>query len=179
LQIASAIRRAEALRARVAGEPRDKAQLFDRALRELDQSLEELRTLHEQVLDQVDRTDALRHELISEREKYWRLFNLLPDPCLLTKEDSAILEANRAASELFNISQRFLVGKVLSVFVCEERTRFLRQVAAIARDGGYVDLTLRLRPRERAPLAVSATVSIDAESTLRWLLRPSEERIVA
>jgi PAS domain S-box-containing protein len=170
-QIAAASRRAEALRTR-AGEAKDKAQLFDRALKELDQSLEELRLLQEQVDEHIERTEALRSELSTEREKYWRLFNLVPDACLLTRDDSAIIEANRAASELLNISQRFLVGKVLSVFVCEERTRFLRQIANIARERAPIDLALRVRPRERAPLEVAAQVTIEGDGTLRWLLRP-------
>ncbi len=178
-QIAAAVRRTEALRSRATGEPREKAQLFDRVLRELDQSLEELRLLQEQIQDQVDRTEELRGELISEREKSSRLFNLLPDACLLTKDDSAIIEANRAASALFNISQRFLVGKVLSVFVCEERTRFLRQIAMFARDGGPVDFSLRLRPRERAPLEVAVQVTIETDGTLRWLLRPHQQTAAA
>ena len=179
LQLVTAIRRAATLRERANVDPHVKPQLFERALRDLEQSLEELRLMQEQTQAQVDRMEALRAELMAERDKYWRLFNVLPDPCLLTAGDSAILEANRAASDLFNVSQRFLVGKVLSVFVCEERNRFLRYIESLARDGGSLDLNLRLRPRERAPLDVVARVSADSDSTLRWLLHPHEQREVA
>jgi PAS domain S-box-containing protein len=149
--------------------------LFDRALRELDQALEELRTLQEQVLEQLEQTDALRAELAKERDKYWRLFNSLPDACILTDADSAIVEANRGAAELFNISQRFLVGKVLSVFVSEDRGRFLLQVAQLAREGGSAEMTLRLRPRERAPVDVAAHLAIDGPGQIRWLIHPVAE----
>lgn len=175
-QLMTAIRRAATLRERAHVDPHLKPRLFDRALHDLEQSLEEVRRRQEQTQAQAQSIVALRADLAAEQGKYWRLLNLLPEPCLLTARDSAILEANRAASDLFNVSQRFLVGKALSVFVCEDRSRFLRYVECVARGGGALDLDLRVRPRERAPLDVTARVSADSDSTLRWLLQPVEGR---
>ena len=98
------------------------------------------------------------------------MFDELPDPYVVTKPDSTIVEVNKAASAMLNVSQRFLVGKTLSVFVCEDRNAFLQASARVAGDGSTAELVLKLRPRERAPLEITARVSGDA-TTLRWLLR--------
>src|SRR5437763_311427 len=82
----------------------------------------------------------------------------MPDPYLVTRADSTILEVNRAASQLFNVSQRFLIGKTLSVFVCEDRTQFLSASSRAASESGAIDMTVRLRPRERAPQNITARV---------------------
>jgi PAS domain-containing protein len=96
----------------------------------------------------------------------------MPQAYVVTEPNSVITEVNRAASHLFNVSQRFLVGKAMSVFVCEERGRFLSDISRFASEGRSAELTLKLRPRERAPLDVVAMVSGDA-SSLRWVLRPA------
>ena len=80
----------------------------------------------------------------------------MPQAYVVTKGDSTITEANRAGSELFNVSQRFLVGKTLSVFVGEDRVRWLQRVRGVAESSGRLELTFQLRPRERAPLPVQA-----------------------
>jgi hypothetical protein len=59
------------------------------------------------------------------------------------------------------------------VFVCEERNRFVNESLRVARDARSQELMFKLRPRERAPLDVTARVSGD-ESSLRWVLRPHE-----
>jgi hypothetical protein len=87
---------------------------------------------------------------------------------VVTRADTTITEANHATAELLNVSQRFLPGKTLSVFVCEDRTRFLQDVARIAANSESAELTLRLRPREKAPLDVMAKVR--GGDSLRWVL---------
>jgi PAS domain-containing protein len=94
----------------------------------------------------------------------------MPQPYIVTRGDTTITEANKAAAELLNISRRFLIGKTLSVFVSENRTQFLQDCARIA-DARSIDLKLRIRPRERAPTDVAATVRGSSES-LRWVMRP-------
>jgi PAS domain-containing protein len=96
----------------------------------------------------------------------------MPEAYVVTKGDSTILEVNKAAAQLFNVSQRFLIGKPLSVFVCEDRAQFLATSARVAGDNSAVELVVKLRPRERAPLVVSARLSGEAGS-LRWVLRPA------
>jgi len=116
--------------------------------------------------------ESLQEQLRQQAERYWQLFDEIPLPYVVTRGDSIIVEANRAGSELLNVSQRFLVGKALSVFVCENRGAFLAQIGKFSAEPGVMEFSLKLRPRERAPLAVDARVQGDA-TTLRWLLRPA------
>src|SRR4051812_11971591 len=117
--------------------------------------------------------EELQQALRRQNERYWQLVDELPQPYVVTKPDSTIVEVNKAAAELFNVSQRFLVGKTLSVFVCENRSDFLTESMRVAREARSQEFGFKLRPRERAPIDVTARVSGDA-SALRWVLRPSE-----
>jgi hypothetical protein len=58
------------------------------------------------------------------------------------------------------------------VFVCENREAFLAAVTRAGASGEPLELSLKLRPRERAPLTVQARVTGDKDG-LRWVLRPS------
>jgi PAS domain S-box-containing protein len=170
LQIASALQRYTALQRRATEERSDQSKLFGRALKELEGALEELRVAQEQLIESRNRMEQLQADLTQQYQKYWTLFDLLPQPYIVTRSDSTIVEANKAASELFNVSQRFLIGKTMSVFVCEDRSKFLIEAGRAANERVPVEMTLRLRPRERAPLDATARVSGDGTS-LRWLLR--------
>jgi PAS domain S-box-containing protein len=170
LQIASALQRYTALQRRATVERSDQPKLFSRALKELEGALEELRVAQEQLIENRARMEQLQADLTQQYQKYWTLFDLLPQPYMVTTPDSTIVEANKAASELFNVSQRFLIGKTMSVFVCEDRSKFLTEAGRAANGKAPVEMSFRLRPRERAPLDASARVSGDGAS-LRWLLR--------
>lgn len=169
MQLASAIQRFNTLQRRAASH-KEPAILLSRTLEELGRALEEVRAAQEQLVESRARIEQLQEQVREEAERYWRLFDEIPQAYVVTKPDSTIVEANRAASELFNVSQRFLVGKTLSVFVCEDRSAFLQTSARVAIDSATAELTLKLRPRERAPLAVQARVS-GASEQLRWLLK--------
>lgn len=170
LQIVSALQRFSSLQRRAASDPADPAKLLDRAVSELGTALEELRVAQEQIVENRVRMEELQAELTTQYEKYWRLFDRMPQPYLVTRADSTILEANRAAADLLNVSQRFLVGKILSVFVCADRTRFLADASRVPPDGSTLEIAFRLRPRERAPLSIIAHVSSEGDG-LRWILR--------
>lgn len=171
LQLASALQRYNNLQRR-AETQREPAALLTKTLAELGTALEEVRVAQEQLIESRTRMEQLQLELRQQSDRYWRLFDAMPEAYVVTKADSTILEVNKAAAQLFNVSQRFLVGKTLSVFVCEERGEFLAASARAATDSSTMELTLKLRPRERAPLAVAARVSGDADG-LRWVLRPA------
>ena len=170
LQLASALQRFATLQRR-AGADRDHGKLLERAMEELSTTLEELRVAQEQLLEGRQKLETAQAELVRERERYWRLFDEMPQPYVVTEPSSVITEVNRAAAQLFNVSQRFLVGKAMSVFVCEERARFLTDVSRLASEAtAPQELSFKLRPRERAPLDVVATVGADSNG-LRWVLR--------
>lgn len=174
LQLASAQQRLATLQRRASAESAE-SKLLPRVLKEAENLLEQLRVTQEQLVETRGRLEEVQSELTKQYEKYWELFDAMPDACVVTKPDSAILEANRAAAELFNVSQRFLIGKPLSVFVCQDRSGFLRVLQSLGEQTRSTELPFRLRPRERAPLAVSATLRVDGGS-IRWVVRPLETR---
>jgi PAS domain S-box-containing protein len=177
LQLLGAMQRYQTLQRRLETRVKDPRAIGDRAIAELGTALEELRIAQEQIIEDRRKSEELLTELTAQRARYWALFDEMPEPCLVTHPDTTIIEANQAAAELLNVSQRFLTGKTLSIFVCEDRGRFLEESRRLARERDSVELRLKLRPRERAPLALCAQVRGDG-STLRWALRPAS-RIAA
>ena len=172
LQLAAALQRYHSLQRRAETQAKDPGAIAVRTLAELGTALEELRVAQEQILESRRRTEELQQELAAQVAKYFELFDEMPDPYLVTRPDTTIVEVNRAAAELFNVSQRFLAGKTLSVFICEDRGRFLNESARIAREKASAEWSVKLRPRERAPLTVSIHVRGDG-TNLRWVVRQS------
>lgn len=170
LQFANALQRYHSLQRRVETQAKDPGGLTARAMAELETALEEVRVAQEQIQENHNRMEQLQADLAAQCSRYWDLFDEMPDPYLVTRADTTILEVNRAASELFNVSQRFLTGKTLSVFICENRGRFLDESGRIAREKETAELRVKLRPRERAPLTIAVRVRGEGE-TLRWVFR--------
>ena len=170
LQLAAALQRYHTLQRRAENQSKDPSAVTIRTLAELETALEELRVAQEQLLDNRRRTEELQQELAAQCAKYWELFDEMPDPYLVTRPDTTIVEVNRAAAELFNVSQRFLAGKTLSVFICEDRARFLTDSDRLAREKATAEWSVKLRPRERAPLTVTMRVRGDG-TNLRWVVR--------
>jgi PAS domain S-box-containing protein len=181
-QITTAVGRLSMLQRRVETHSAEPPKLLRQALQQLETVLEELQVAQDQLIESRRALELAREELQRERDKYWQLFDSAPEAYLVTGAQSEILEANKAAAELLNISQRFLTGKVLSVFVADERARFVMQTVHLAQAGGSADWMLKLRPRERAPIEVAARVvsgGRDGEGTLRWMLRPVDGQVPA
>ena len=178
VQIASAVQRFSALQRRAEQISPEPPRILQQALRELGQVLEELRSAQEHLTEQRHELVSIKHQLETERQKYWTFFDGAPDAFLVTTADVRIVEANHAAADLLNMSQRFLVGKNLSVFVCHERGLIMSQAMQLAQAGGYADWILNIRPRERAPFRVAARVvsCVDSDTpSLRWMLRRTED----
>ncbi|HTI36007.1 MAG TPA: PAS domain-containing protein [Vicinamibacterales bacterium] len=167
------MQRLNSLQRRIPLEESGPPKLAGRLLKELENALEEVRVAQEQLVESRNRMEVLQAELASQYRRYWQLFDDMPQPYVVTKPDSTILEVNRAASELFNVSQRFLVGKTLSVFVGQDRVQWLNDVRRAAA-GGTTELAFRLRPRERAAIPVTARIAAE-ESTLRWVIAAVQE----
>jgi PAS domain S-box-containing protein len=169
LQLASAVQRFNSLQRR-ATTAREPGTLLARSLHELGEVIEEVRVAQEQLVDQRQRMESLQEELRRQNARYWQLFDEIPQPYVVTRVDSTILEVNKAAAELLNVSQRFLAGKALSVFVCEDRSGFLSRIAELVAQRSASQFELKMRPRERAPLSVKAMARAD-EGSVRWHFR--------
>lgn len=170
LRLVSALQRFQTLQRR-AERDRDNRTVLSQTLAELGTALEELRLAHEHIVEHCHRIEQLQAQLRDQQAKYWDFFDEIPDPSVVTAPDTTILEVNRAAADLLNVSQRHLLGKTLSVFVCEDRTRFLKESQRLTQQQeNSADLQLKLRPRERAPLVVRGRVRVDG-ANLRWILQ--------
>lgn len=91
----------------------DQSHLLPSAFKELGIASEELQVAIEELLAQAEQSAAMQLELAAERQRYQHLFQFLPHAYLETDTNGKIIEANQAAANLLNVSQRFLVGKPL------------------------------------------------------------------
>lgn len=140
---------------------------FSIILEELNITLEELQTNNE-TLEQT------RDELEKEHQRYQEMFFYAPDAYLETDIKGKILQANEAASVLFNLSLPFMVHKPLSVFVVnDDRGKFYELFRPPRR---ISDLELKMLPHSHPSFTASISLvpvkDKDGNSVgIRWLIR--------
>jgi PAS domain S-box-containing protein len=184
-ELRSARDRIAELQRRSTADSRPEGALLPEALAELDGAIEELSVTGQELQEQTVELTATRKALESERERYQALFEFAPVAYLVTDPVARILEANRAASALLDVDQRFLVGKPLAAYVAsEDRWEFRSTVNLLRRAGGNRVANLPVQFRRRSGGVISTAVTVQpvrnregALQTLRWLLRdlaPSE-----
>lgn len=116
-----------------------------------------------------------------EQQRYQELFEFALDGYLVTDAAGTIQEANRAAAMLLNISQKFLVGKPLVVFVAEqERWLFRSKINRLSQVDQVKDWEVRLCPRDSDPIDAALSVAVVRNQegkpvALGWLLRDITE----
>jgi PAS domain S-box-containing protein len=172
-RIVSSRQRLSQLQRRAASSSRSPNVVSD-AIAQLELSLNALDAAQQQLVEQRQDLTRVRQQLAEERDRYWHLFDAAPDACVITASDGRILEANRAAAELLNSSQKFLIGRNLSVFSSSERAHLMAGASRLAESGGSADWVFDLRPRERAAVRVTARVVATGDGQdgdLRWVLR--------
>jgi PAS domain-containing protein len=125
--------------------------------------------------------DQLRREVHAEAGNRQHLIDQMPFACVATDEGSVIQNANQPAAELFNISTKHLRGRLLLHF-SEDRAGFGHLLQNLPRDGGRLDASVAVRPRERGPFVLTAHIvpetRTDGTSWL-WFLKPIGEAISA
>jgi len=95
----------------------ERSDLLPVVLEELQTALEELRVAEAELRTQNDALLASQEVIEAEHQRYQDLFEFAPDGYLVTDINGTIQEANRAAARMFNVEQRFLVGKPLVNFM--------------------------------------------------------------
>jgi PAS domain-containing protein len=114
-------------------------------------------------------SDALTRRLNEEANAFARLFDHLPVAAIKTDRTSLILTANREAALLLNMSTKHLISRVFLHFA-EDRAGFVRLLSDLSEEQPPRRAVLRVRPRERAPLNLTATILPQGPSTLVWFL---------
>lgn len=124
------------------------SELLPVAFKELGVVSEELQVAVEELQQQNQQLAGVQATLEIERQRYQELFEFAPDGYILTDAAGTIQEANCAAADLLKVSQRFLVGKPLVLFVDEnERQNFHSQLAYLQQENQVQELTVSLTPR--------------------------------
>ena len=124
------------------------------ALRELADTVEELRVANEQLQQHSVECNELKSRVQDEASRMREFADALPVACIWTTADAVIVDANPAAADLLNVSAPHLVGRPLMLFTVE-RQRFQESLASL-NDGltTVVEVPAVLRPRERRPRSV-------------------------
>jgi len=159
-------------------------ELTSKLIAELSSALQELQTATAELLEQNKELVSSRLALEEERHRYQELFEFAPDGYLVTDTDGIILDVNSAATNLFNVSKPFVIGKPLALFVHnEERFSFRTRLAQIKKGDGVQngDWELLILSRKGTVFPASITVvpvisSRGKTEELRWLLRDITKR---
>jgi PAS domain S-box-containing protein len=174
--------RAVELYRNVGDAPTEQPRLALSYIEALANALEELRVVDEEVCEHNEELYRTRQQLEDERRRYQDLFDFAPDGYLVTDIHGKIHEANRAAADLLNVSQKHLAGKILTNFVPEEQRRVFRsllmQLRVIDRIQEWeICLTARNKPRFEAAITVAAVRDAEGKAIgLRWLIRDIVDR---
>ena len=151
---------------------------------ELGNASEEMQIAVEELQKQNEALAAARFAAEEQSQRYQELFEFVPDAYLMTDIYGTILEANRAAGSLLNISPRFLIGKPLAVFVKpQELKEFLPKLVELNHSDTLTkvtELTATLHKRDGEPFLATMRVAKVSDSTgcfaLRWLLHEVSDR---
>ncbi|NJM69394.1 MAG: PAS domain S-box protein [Scytonema sp. RU_4_4] len=182
-QIEEVRQRGQFLENRTGESPQLQENLLLQALEELRTALEELRVAEEELREQNEKLTIANQQVALERRRYQELFDFAPDGYLVTNTDGKILEANRAATQLLNISKSFLIDKPLINFIPEqERRAFRTQLLQLSDIERMQEWEIRLQPRKGRhtfDASLSVTTVRDHKGKLlgwRWLVRDITSR---
>lgn len=181
-QLKAVYQRAWILQQRANDLPESQQILLSEALAELQAVLEELQASEAELHHQNEALVNTRQAVESERQRYKELFEFAPDGYLVTDAHGKIQEANNAIATLLNVSQEFLVGKPLLIFIAQpDRATFHRTLDRLQELDNLQDWQLRLRSPQRSPFDAALTVAAVRNTSgqivsLRWLLRDITER---
>jgi len=120
---------------------------------------------------------ASRDTIDRERARDRELFDAAPDAYIVTDVDGTIRDANIAASRLFGVEPRFLIGKQLQTYFEDgSRRQFRRHLDQLCDSDRIEGWELWVAPRrgDRVPVAVSlgrAPAREEKRAGYRWILR--------
>lgn len=152
-------------------------QFLMQCLEELSLALEELHIAEEELHLKNNELAEAWQIAERERQRYQELFEFAPDGYLVTDTYGRIQEANHAAAELFNISPKYLINKLVINFVPEEsRRNFRLMLNQLPKINRIQEWEICLCKRDKQSFYASLTVETvrnqqDQVISLRWLLR--------
>lgn len=150
--------------------------VLNSAFEELALALEQLQAAEQALVWQQNQWLNRQAELELESRRYKDLFEYAPAGYLVTSIAGAIRQANRAALELLQASERTLVGRALSLFVPEGQRRAFRDIIAELLEADQApEWQVRMQTWQGAPFEARLTASVLRGSSgqpiaLYWLI---------
>jgi PAS domain S-box-containing protein len=157
------------------------AELLPTALVELGIVSESLQLAMEELAQQQERLATVQAKVEGAQRRYQNLFETIPNPYLVTDTAFQIQDANRAASELFNLQQQFLIGKSLTSLILNEDLPLFQAKLSQIHQRNRIEFAVRLHRYcggyFNASLIANVTFDEETNSTiLYWLLHDITER---
>ena len=117
--------------------------------------------------------EALR----AEQARYRELFEFAPVGYLVSDSAGKILEANRAAADLFGLAPKRIVGKPITVFVpVDGRKQFRRTLLGLAHNSTAAEWELELQARDESRFHAQLNAAPTHGGGLRWMIQDVSER---
>jgi PAS domain S-box-containing protein len=139
-------------------------------LEELSIAEAELRSQHESLVE--------AHRLLElQRERYHTLFQLAPDPYLVTDQKGIIEEANAAAGDVLGVPSALLVRRPLSAYLDgEARAEFEHRLDRLTASGRLDKWGLAIEAPDGRLVPMEATASLAGKGSICWLFRDAGVR---
>ena len=143
---------------------------------------EELSVAEEQLRAQHFALVEAQRMLEVQRTRYLTLFELAPNPYLVTDEAGVIEEANAAACEFFSTPARLLVGESIVSFIERDaQAEFYTNMLGLLTAERIDEWRIEAKVRDGRLVPLEATVSTlesrdDGKKSLCWLLRDTSVR---
>jgi PAS domain S-box-containing protein len=151
-------------------------------IEDLRSALGAIRVAKQELRQQNQELIAAHLQAEEERQRYQDLFQLAPDPYLVTNSSGIILEANHFAARLLGVRPASLPGKAIATYVTRnDRPRFRALLGGITRNLAERTVRFRMRPHQGEPLDVELTYSLMWDpgkplSGIRWIVRDVSEQ---
>ncbi|WP_448266686.1 PAS domain S-box protein [Nostoc sp. DSM 114159] len=146
---------------------------------ELQQALEELQVVEEELREQNEELGVARELVELERQRYRDLFEFAPDAYLVTDTVGIIQEANRAATILLAVRQKYLLNKPLILFIPEQDRHTFNTRLINKQQEQKWEAYLKPRGGTAFPASIKAAAMYDSKGKQvgwRWLLCDISER---
>ena len=144
---------------------------------ELISALEELSIAEGDLRSQHQALVEAHRQLELQRERYHTLFQLAPDPYLVTDQKGIIEEANAAAGDLLGVPSALLVKKPLLAYLDgETRAEFEHRLDRLTSSGRLDKWAVAIEARDGKLVPMEANASRGGRGSICWLFRDASVR---
>jgi PAS domain-containing protein len=121
---------------------------------------------------------SLQREVEIASRRAGLLLELSPLPYVLIHTSGVIIETNRAAAKVLNVSERHLRGKAFDIFLQGDREAFLARLQGMREDSETERWSVTLRPRERYPRPVVVVAACETPGRIALILAPADSEVI-